>query len=142
MCSSNVGLPHSPAEWSISIVDDDLRVRKSLVNLLNAVGYTTASFASGDAFIQSLAANAPDCVLIDSRMDGMQGIDVQRHLQSTPAGPAIVCMSAFWNDAATAEAYECGAHACLSKPFSEELLLSTLKEAISARQGDVALPRS
>jgi len=134
VCASNTGKPHLPAEWSISIVDDDARVRKSLVNLLSAVGYHAVGFDSGEAFMASLTETLPDCVLLDSRMGGMQGIDVQRLLKSMAARPAIVCMSAFWDNAGIAEAHALGAHRCLPKPFEEEQLLSTLKEALTGRR--------
>lgn len=140
VCSPNPGPIYPTSASSISIVDDDAQVRKSLTNLLSSVGYLASGFDCGEAFMASLGENSPDCVLVDSRMNGMQGIDVQRQLKSSGIASAVVCMSAFWDDAARQEACQWGAHACLSKPFSEELLLSTLNDALSAKKAAADQP--
>ncbi|WP_010212494.1 response regulator transcription factor [Pseudomonas sp. R81] len=133
VCSPNLGLKTQTSAPSIGIIDDDLAVRRSLANLLKSAGYRASTFASGEEFLQSLSEPGPDCVLIDSRMKGMQGIEVQRFLKLKGAAPAMVCMSAFWNDVTRAEAYLHGAHQCLSKPFTEELLLATIEDALSSK---------
>lgn len=130
VCSPNSGLTSPSLAPAIGIIDDDSSVRRSLANLLNSAGYRACAYASGEEFLQSLNESVPDCVLIDSRMKGMQGIDVQRCLKMTADAPAMICMSAFWNEAAMAEALSLGAHQCLAKPFSEDLLLSTIEQAL------------
>ncbi|AIB42847.1 hypothetical protein PD374_17545 [Pseudomonas sp. WCS374] len=117
----------------MGIIDDDLAVRRSLANLLKSAGYSASTFSSGEEFLQSLNESAPDCVLIDARMKGMQGIEVQRFLKLKDTAPAVICMSAFWNDVTMAEAYSHGAHQCLAKPFTEELLLTTIEDALRSR---------
>lgn len=133
MCSSNPGLKNQVLSPSIGIIDDDHSVRRSLANLLQSAGYRASAFASGEEFLESLNDSVPECVLIDSRMHGMQGIDVQKFLKQIKSSPAVICMSAFWNDAGLAEAYSHGAHECLGKPFSEDLLLTTIEAALRSR---------
>ena len=133
MCSSNLGLKTQASAPSIGIIDDDLAVRRSLANLLKSAGYSASTFSSGEEFLQSLNESAPDCVLIDARMKGMQGIEVQRFLKLKDTAPTVICMSAFWNDVTMAEAYSHGAHQCLAKPFTEELLLTTIEDALRSR---------
>lgn len=118
---------------SIGIIDDDLSVRRSLANLLKSAGYRAASYASGEEFLQSLNEFVPDCVLIDSRMKGMQGVEVQQFLKLTESAPAMICMSAFWNEDTMAEAYSHGAHECIAKPFTEELLLTAIDGALRGK---------
>jgi FixJ family two-component response regulator len=133
VCSPNIGLTHQTPAPSVGIIDDDLLVRRSLANLLKSAGYRASAFASGEDFLQSLNESVPDCVLLDSRMKAMQGVEVQRLLKMTGAAPAVICMSAFWNETTMAEAYSHGAHLCLAKPFSEELLLTAIEDALRAR---------
>lgn len=64
----------------VCIVDDDASVRKSLANLLRSAGFETLSFSAGHAFLASPLAGEAGCVLLDLKMPGMSGLEVQREL--------------------------------------------------------------
>lgn len=114
----------------VCIVDDDASVRKSLANLLKSAGFATLSFASGEAFLASTAAEESACVLLDLRMQGMQGLEVQRCLQAAGKRIGVICMSAH-NDAESIDAALQGGAACfLRKPFSEEVLLMAIAQLV------------
>lgn len=117
----------------ICIVDDDASVRKSLANLLKSAGYATQAFASGEAFLASSAAEVAGCVLLDLRMDGMNGLEVQRLLRAAGKGVAVICMSAHFDDDDIAAALSDGAVCFLHKPFSEQVLLKAIEAAVKAR---------
>ncbi|WP_244858239.1 response regulator [Pseudomonas sp. PP3] len=110
----------------ICVVDDDPSVRKSLVNLLRSEGFAAVGFESGEALLQSNMVDTAHCILLDMFMPGLRGIDVQLELSKNLKPPAIVCMSAYWNDAILERAKNQGAIDCLSKPFSSDTLLRSI----------------
>ena len=118
------------SRW-VCIVDDDASVRKSLANLLRSAGYETLPFSAGDAFLDSELAHQAVCVLLDLKMPGMGGLHVQRELTRRGWCMPVICMSAHWDDGAVHAAMSLGALACLGKPFSEEVLLRVVEEALA-----------
>lgn len=113
----------------ICIVDDDSSVRKSLSNLLRSAGFDTLAFASGEDFLASPPALKAGCALLDLKMKGLSGADVQKELCRLQSRLPVICMSAHWDDSALSGAMYHGAIACLSKPFTEEALLEAVDEA-------------
>lgn len=120
---------------TICVVDDDLSVRKSLVNLLKSAGYRALSFDSGEALLASPELTGLACVVLDLRMKGLHGLEVLRALGLAGNRAAVICMSAHWDDPAMAEAIGHGASACLHKPFSDETLLNAIDDALQRRAG-------
>lgn len=118
----------------VCIVDDDASVRKSLANLLRSAGFETLAFAAGDVFLGSQLARQAGCVLLDLKMPGMGGLEVQRELARLGWCLPVICMSAHWDDGAVQTALGLGALACLGKPFSEEVLLKVVEEALAGSQ--------
>ncbi|AXE95816.1 response regulator transcription factor [Paraburkholderia sp. 22099] len=117
----------------VCIVDDDASVRSGLGNLLKAVGYTTVSFSSGEDFLASPVVDDALCVLLDVRMQGMQGLDVQRRLNAEHRRVPIVFMSAHGDDDTVQRAMRQGAVGFLRKPFAEEMLLDSIELAIGRK---------
>lgn len=115
----------------VCIVDDDASVRKSLANLLRSAGFETLTFAAGEAFLASPLAGEAGCVLLDLKMPGMSGLEVQRELAQRSWRLPVICMSAHWDDGSVQAAMGQGALACLGKPFSEEILLKAVEEALA-----------
>lgn len=116
---------------TVCVVDDDLSVRKSLVNLLKSAGYRALGFASGEELLMCAELGEAACVLLDLRMKGLHGLEVQVALNAKGARLAVICMSAHWDDASLAEAKDNGACECLHKPFTDEVLLSAIENALS-----------
>jgi FixJ family two-component response regulator len=114
----------------ICIVDDDASLRGALGNLLRSVGYTTMTFASGEAFLASPVVDDALCVLLDLRMQGMRGLDVQRRLQEDHRQIPVVLMSAHGDDETVRRAMQRGAVGFVCKPFADDTLLELIQLAI------------
>ncbi|MDH1572956.1 response regulator transcription factor [Pseudomonas putida] len=117
---------------AVCIVDDDASVRKSLANLLRSAGVATLLFASGEELLASDLAPMAGCVLLDLKMPGLSGLEVQREMARLGWRLPVICMSAHWDDLAVEASMRNGALACLGKPFSEEVLLRVVEEALAA----------
>jgi two-component system, LuxR family, response regulator FixJ len=116
----------------ILIVDDDLYVRSSLENLLASAGYESASLASGEEFVSRMSDLYEDCVILDVKMKGMSGLDVQQRLNEHVYRKPIIFLSAHSDTETREKALAAGAFAFLAKPFDEQELLDTIARAISA----------
>ncbi|KWB40060.1 response regulator transcription factor [Burkholderia ubonensis] len=115
----------------VCIVDDDASVRKSLGNLLRSAGHETASFDCGEALLQSPSVPDATCILLDLKMKGMSGLEVQRSLRTRGQLVPIVFMSAHGDEESMRRAFEDGAVEFLKKPFSVELLLGLIETIAS-----------
>jgi FixJ family two-component response regulator len=116
----------------ISIVDDDESVREALKSLLKSVGFQADAFASAEEFLGSGELPRTACLILDVRMPGMSGVELQERLSGSHCGLRIVFISAHADDEARARALENGAVAFLQKPFSDEALLDAI-DAAAAR---------
>jgi FixJ family two-component response regulator len=119
----------------VCIVDDDASVRSGVGNLLKAVGYATVTFSSGEEFLASPMIDDALCVLLDLKMQGMQGLEVQRQLNAERRRIPVVFMSAHGDDEAVRRAMQHGAVGFLRKPFAEEVLLDSIELAIGRKSG-------
>lgn len=119
----------------VCIVDDDASVRSGVGNLLKSVGYTTVTFSSGEDFLASPMVDDALCVLLDMRMQGMQGLEVQRQLNAEHRNIPVVFMSAHGDDDTIERAMQHGAVSFLRKPFAEEVLLDSIELAIGQKSG-------
>jgi FixJ family two-component response regulator len=115
----------------ISIVDDDDSLRNSLNNLLRSVGYRTEGYASAEDFLNSNHLHDTDCLILDVRMPGMSGLNLQRHLIDSNSRVPIVFITSHSDDDARTRALEAGAVAFLSKPCREEKLLEAIDSALN-----------
>jgi len=114
----------------ISIVDDDDAVRNSLDDLIRSIGFRTQGFPSAEAFLSSNQARDTVCLLLDVRMPGMNGLDLQRQIVAANWRIPIIFITSHADDDARARAFEAGAVAFLYKPFREEELLSAIDAAL------------
>lgn len=114
----------------ISIVDDDDSLRNSLDNLIRSVGLRTQGFSSAEAFLSSNQARETACLILDVRMPGMSGLDLQRQIVATNWRIPIIFITSHVDDDARLRAIETGAVAFLYKPFREGELLNALDAAL------------
>jgi FixJ family two-component response regulator len=114
----------------ISIVDDDVALRNSLDDLIRSNGFRTQGFASAEEFMGSNQARDTACLILDVRMPGMNGLDLQRQIVATNWRIPIIFVTAHANDDARARALRGGAVAFLYKPFREEELLDAIGAAL------------
>jgi len=117
----------------VCIVDDDASVRSGVGNLLKALGYTTVSFSSGEEFLASTEVDDALCILLDVRMQGMQGLEVQRQLNAEHRDIPVVFMSAHGDDDTVQRALSNGAVGFLRKPFDEDVLVDSIELAIGRK---------
>ena len=117
----------------ISIVDDDESMREAIQSLLRSVGFKAKTFASGEQFLQSDQIENTACLILDVRMPGMSGLDLQRRLMATECRIPIVFVTAHGEEEARSRALQEGAVDFLLKPFSEEALLNAIQVALHAR---------
>jgi len=121
-------LNHRPV---IAVVDDDLSVREALENLISSVGYEVKLFASAEAFLDSDARANTDCAVLDLRLPGISGIQLQRKLATNGQSIPSLIITAQGDDQARAEAAAAGAVAFINKPFKEETLLAAIDSALN-----------
>jgi RNA polymerase sigma factor (sigma-70 family) len=113
----------------IAIIDDDDAVRDSLALLLRLHGFAAREFASGESFLEWADTESADCVLLDLRMPGMSGIDVQAELARRRLRWPIVMLTAHGDIATTRAALKGGAYDFIEKPFDDDVLLQTIRTA-------------
>ncbi len=120
---------------TVSIVDDDASLRRSLRNLLGSVGLRVETFASAEAFLQSTHQDQTGCLVLDLRMPGMSGFDLLRHLSSTGSRIPVVILTAHGDDEVRHRTLQAGAVAFLSKPFNGNALLDAVRTALEQGGG-------
>jgi FixJ family two-component response regulator len=114
----------------IAIVDDDDSLRKSLDNLLRSVGFRTQGFSSAEAFLSSQQVHDTACLILDARMPGMSGLELQHQIVAANWQIPIIFITAHADDEARARALEGGAVAFLYKPCPEDDLLNAIDAAL------------
>jgi FixJ family two-component response regulator len=117
----------------ISVVDDDESVREALCGLLRSVGFAVNAFASAEEFLTSNQPRRADCLVLDVRMPGMSGIELQHQLVTSHSEIPVILITAYEDEGVRAQALGRGAGAVLIKPFSEEALLNAIHSALSAQ---------
>jgi FixJ family two-component response regulator len=117
----------------ISVVDDDEGVRESLGSLMRSVGFGVKAFASAEEFLNSDHPRVADCLVLDVRMQGMSGLELQRRLVASQCRIPVIFISAHGDEEVRARALREGAVDFLLKPFSEEALLSAIQSALNPR---------
>jgi two-component system, LuxR family, response regulator FixJ len=117
----------------IAVVDDDEDIRDALSDLLLAMGYTCQVFDRAETF---LAADAPgqfDCLITDIRMPGISGLDLLQRLKAAESIMPVIVVTSLINPLTRRQALESGAHAYLTKPVTDDVLLQSLKTALPGR---------
>ena len=114
----------------ISIVDDDDALRGSLENLIRSVGWRAQGFSSAESFLRSNQADQTGCLILDVRMPGMSGLELQRQMAINNSHLPIILITAHADHDQKAQALEAGAVAFLYKPFYQEELLNAIDVAL------------
>ena len=115
---------------SISVVDDDESLRESLEGLLKSMGYSVTVFSSAEGFLSSQALTKTNCLILDVRMPGMSGPELQQKLKTLGHRIPIIFITAHGDDDVIARVMADGAVVCLLKPFSEDSLLNAIGLAL------------
>jgi FixJ family two-component response regulator len=115
----------------IHVVDDDVSFRSSMSRLLQASGYQTEVYESGDAFLDALPVGEAGCILLDLQMAGLQGFELQERLVKTGNVLPIIFLTAHGDIGAGVKAIKAGAEDFLPKPVSREALFECLDRALA-----------
>ena len=114
----------------IAIVDDDASVRKALERLLKAAGFEATSFASALEFLEGGLAKAPECLVLDIHLGGMNGFELYEQLVTRGSTVPVIFITAH-DDAPTREhARQIGSSGYLRKPFEQHALLGAIYHAL------------
>lgn len=123
----------------VSIVDDDELVRQALESLVKAAGFMTATFASAEDFLDSIPLDSTTCLILDVRLPGMSGIELQRRLRAKNSRIPIVFVTAHGDATTRDRAIAGGAAGFLNKPVRGQVLLNAIHAALEYGQtGDKA----
>ena len=117
----------------ISFVDDDDSIRESLGGLIRSVGFAVKAFASAEEFLTSDRLPDTDCLILDVRMPGMNGLELQRRLAASHMSIPVIFITAHGDEETRVRALNGGAVDYLLKPFSEEALLNAINTALKTR---------
>jgi FixJ family two-component response regulator len=124
----------SPTERTVFIVDDDPDIRASMRRLLKTVGLRTELFASPQDFLQRKMPQGPSCLVLDMRLPGMSGFEVQRSLIETGTNIPVIFITAHGDIPMTVKAMKSGAVEFLTKPFRDQDLLDAIEQALQRDQ--------
>ena len=113
----------------ISIVDDDKSFRESAKSLIRSLDYATATFASGEEFLESGCLSDTECLITDVHMPGMSGVDLQSRLIANGNRTPIIFVTADPDERTRERALSAGALGFLIKPIREESLITCLERA-------------
>jgi FixJ family two-component response regulator len=116
----------------VSIVDDDISVRRSTRRLLCSSGLRAEAFASAEDFLQSEHVEETACLLLDVRMPGIDGLELQRRLAENGRSIPIVFLSARASEEEERRALRAGAANFLRKPVSKEALLRAIRSVLES----------
>jgi len=120
----------------IAVVDDDKSLVEATVSLMDSVGFSAQGFLSAEEFLTSPQLRSTACLILDVRMPGIGGLELQRLLAARDHRIPIVFMTANAGEDVSAKAMEAGAVAFLHKPFSQESLLRAVRSALAISSSD------
>jgi FixJ family two-component response regulator len=118
----------------VYVVDDDEGVRNSLDSLIRSVGLSVQTFASAQDFLRAKRQTAPGCLVLDVRLPGLSGLDLQSELARAEIQTPIVFITGHGDIPMSVRAMKAGAVEFLTKPFREEDLLDAIRQAIKRDQ--------
>lgn len=117
---------------TVFVVDDDPAIRESLRWLIESVGLRVQTFATAQEFLDAYNSDMPGCLVLDVRMPGISGLDLQSELSSRHITIPIIIITGHAEVPVAVRALKAGAMDFIEKPFSDQLLLDRVRRAIEA----------
>ena len=114
----------------VFVIDDDESIREALNSLIRSVGLNVATFASAQEFLQSPRPDVPACLILDVRMPGLSGLDLQRDLAEANIHIPIIFITGHGDIPMSVRAMKAGAVEFLTKPFRDQDLLDAIQQAL------------
>jgi two-component system, LuxR family, response regulator FixJ len=129
-------MPQTSAEPIIHVIDDEAPLRRSLIFLLESAGWVAVGHASAESFLDAMPAlpAAGGCLVLDIRMPGMSGLELQQRLAALASPWPIVFMTGHGDAEMAAHALAAGAVSFLRKPFRDQALLDAVESAVAASE--------
>jgi FixJ family two-component response regulator len=115
----------------VFVVDDDPSIRDALTSLIRSVGLHVATFGSAREFLTRQPPDAPGCLVLDVRLPGLSGLDLQRELAAAQITMPIIFITGHGDIPMTVQAMKAGAVEFLTKPFRDQDLLDAIAQAIA-----------
>jgi FixJ family two-component response regulator len=115
---------------TVFVVDDDGPVRVALMNLIRSVGLRVELFASAQEFLRSKLPDVPSCLILDVRLPGLSGLDLQRRTTESGMEIPIIFLTGYGDIPMTVRAMKAGAVEFLTKPFRDQDLLDAIQQAL------------
>jgi FixJ family two-component response regulator len=112
------------------VVDDDMSVREALEGLIRSAGLKVETFASAQEFLARERADLPSCLVLDVRLPGLSGLDLQKRMAEAELHIPIIFITGHGNVPAAVQAMKAGALEFLTKPFTDRDLLGAIEQAI------------
>jgi FixJ family two-component response regulator len=119
---------HTPP--TVFVVDDDVSVRESLESLIRVAGWQPQVFASAQQFLNHPRPLAPSCLVLDVSLPDLNGLELQKRIASDRSNMPIIFITGYGDVPMTVKAMKAGAVEFLTKPFSEDVLLNAIQNAI------------
>jgi len=120
-----------PPDATVFVVDDDEAVRRFLCGLIGSVGLRAEAYASAQDFLEAYQSGRPGCLLLDIRMPGMSGLELQRELVERAPDLPVIILTGHGNVQVAVHAMKAGAVDFIEKPFNNELLLDRIQKAVA-----------
>jgi two-component system response regulator FixJ len=114
----------------VHLVDDDEAIRRSVGFMLKTSGFHVRSYESGVELLKSASSLEPGCILLDIRMPGMDGLEVQSTLRAKGLGLPVIIMTGHGDVALAVQAMKAGAVDFIEKPFEKAVLLSAIEHGV------------
>ena len=115
---------------TIFIVDDDTQVRQALALLMESVGLKVQTYPSADAYLEQFDPEAPGCLILDVRMPGMSGLELQARLAAEAVHPPVIIITGHGDVPMAVRAVQSGAVDFIEKPFNDQALLDSVHRAL------------
>jgi FixJ family two-component response regulator len=125
----------SPAKPAVYVVDDDPSVRVAMERLLKSVGLTVKTFASARGFLDQATPEWSGCLIVDLRMPGMGGLDLQDQLSARQVSLPVLFLTGYGTVPASVRAMKAGAVDFLEKPVDDQTLLDAVHKALEKDRG-------
>jgi FixJ family two-component response regulator len=132
--SQSKASPKSHATPIVFVVDDDISVRESLELLIRSEGWEPETFASAQEFLARPRALVPSCLVLDVSLPGLNGLELQKRVAIERTDVPIIFITGYGDVPMTVQAMKAGAVEFLTKPFSDHVLLSAIRNAIERSQ--------
>jgi len=119
-----------PSQPIVYIVDDDSAIRDSLSFLMKSVGFESRAYTSAEAFLDQADLEKPGCLVVDVRMQGMSGLELQHLLSERGSKLPVIIITGHGDVPMAVQAMKAGAVDFLEKPYNNELLITRIRQCL------------